>query len=198
MPIKPLVTHELCKSQPLAMSPSRQNGQLLCWPWENFPYHIPDVSYNVSTVHIYLVPSNCKGPSVNLPQMFSSSVNCQLQRDIGVLCARIKMQQKETPWESEIPAHETYLCLQDSLDPYLVYAIYSGWWIAPVHTQPYGLLDQYINYLLPCKKLLPKLSNTHLLSHVVSGSQAIPGGSGSGSLMRLRSSCQPLRESPPA
>lgn len=37
VPIKPLVTHKLCKSPPRAISPSRQSGQLLCWPRESFP-----------------------------------------------------------------------------------------------------------------------------------------------------------------
>ena len=61
---KTLVTHELAYTPTLAISPSRQSGQLLrVQPWENFSYPIPALGCNASTVHIYLMPSNCKEPS---------------------------------------------------------------------------------------------------------------------------------------
>lgn len=72
IPTKPLVTHELVYSPPSGHL-SIQSGQLL------YPTPAPDC--NVSAVHILLVPSNCKGPSVNLIQTFSSSVICQSQKD---------------------------------------------------------------------------------------------------------------------
>ena len=77
IPTKPLVTHELVYSPPSGHL-SIQSGQLL--------YPTPAPNCNVSAVHILLVPSNCKGPSVNLIQTCSSSVICQSQKDkTGVL-----------------------------------------------------------------------------------------------------------------
>lgn len=97
---KPLVTHELAYTPTLAISPSRQSGQLLrVQPWESFCYRIPALGHDASTVHLYLMPSNCKGPSVNLVQTVSSSTICQSQKDKGVGWGRLTVQQEEMLWE---------------------------------------------------------------------------------------------------
>lgn len=57
------------------------------------------------------------------------------------------MHPEEVLWESELPAHDTGLCIQDLLNPALVCTVYSGGWTAAVRAQPglviYGRVTDY-------------------------------------------------------